>query len=71
VQLDRDALSVEADRTCADVLARSIEKAHSDGAPGRARLLVGDGRKGYVAALLEKFGAASRLQPSPSPVAGA
>jgi len=44
VRLDRDALGVEADRTCADVAARNIEKARSDGAPGRARVLVGDGR---------------------------
>jgi SAM-dependent methyltransferase len=44
VRLDRDAIGVEADRICADVAARNIEKARSDGAPGRARVLVGDGR---------------------------
>lgn len=44
VQLDRDALGVEADPTCAAVAAQNIEKVRSDGAPGRARVLVGDGR---------------------------
>lgn len=44
VQLDRDALGVETDDTCADVAARNIEKARSSGAPGRARVLAGDGR---------------------------
>jgi SAM-dependent methyltransferase len=44
VRLDRDAIGVEADRTCADLAAANIEQARSDGAPGRARVLVGDGR---------------------------
>lgn len=44
VRLDRDALGVEADPRCAAVAATNIEQARSDGAPGRARVLVGDGR---------------------------
>jgi SAM-dependent methyltransferase len=44
VRLDRDALGVEADYSCADIAAQNVEKARSDGAPGRARVLVGDGR---------------------------
>jgi SAM-dependent methyltransferase len=44
VHLGRDALGVEADDTCADVAARNIETARSSGAPGRARVLAGDGR---------------------------
>ena len=44
VRLDRDALGVEADDTCANAAAANIERARSDGAPGRARVLVGDGR---------------------------
>ncbi len=43
-QLDRDALGVEADHSCADLAATNIENARSGGAPGRARVLVGDGR---------------------------
>jgi hypothetical protein len=44
VHIDRDALGVEADETCADVAARNIEKARSNGAPGRAGVLARDGR---------------------------
>jgi len=44
MRLDRDALGVEADHRCADLAATNIENARSDGATGRARVLVGDGR---------------------------
>lgn len=44
VHLDRDAFGVEADATRAALAAANVENARSDGAPGRARVLSGDGR---------------------------